>query len=472
MALDEFTESPGTPSGDLTPSINFEANENMDRILEFVLEYRSEELVDLLKDLREPDVAYILVRLTPEDRNFLFPLLEKESRGLVLNELDEQTFREIISTLSSTELAAIIQEMESSDARYLLSKLDLNTISEILSRMPLQYRINVTELLSYPEYTAGALMAKEFVAVNQKDTVKSAIKTIRKISKETDDIHAVYVIDDDGIYKGQVELTRLILATPNTRVKRLMNTELIPIPVTMDQEEAAHFFTKYNFITLPVVDNRGVMLGRITVDDILEVMEEEASEDILRMGGVGGEETLSTPVWKASSGRIIWLLFNMVTAFFASWVVNLFENTIASVVILAALMPIVAGMGGNAAGQTMAVIIRNIALGQLSSHNARRVMIREISLGALNGIAMGSVAAITVMIFTNNYVLSGVIAIALFSNMLIAAATGTLVPMILNRLKVDPAIASSIFVTTMTDVLGFFIFLGLATLTLPIMINP
>lgn len=471
MGLDENTmESPLESSAESAIPIGQEHEERMNRILELALEHRQEEISVLLNELHEPDIAYVLEHLDQENRLFLFHLLERKTQGLVLNELNEPVSLSIIATLSSAELADIIQDIESSEARYLLSDLDLNTISEILSRIPLAERINVTELLSYPEYSAGSIMSKEFAAVHEKDTVKKAIQTLRKIMKETDDIHTVFVIDDQGIYRGHIEISRLVLASPGTRVKRIMRTELMPIPVAMDQEEAAHFFTRYDFITLPVVDNRGVMLGRITVDDILEVVQEEASEDILRMGGVGGEETLVTPVIKASMRRIIWLLINMITAFLASYVVSLFKSTIGQVVILAALMPIVAGMGGNAAGQTMAVIIRNLALGELTSRNKKKAIIRELAMGGLNGLTMGSVAALTVYLVTDNLVLAGVISTAMFCNMIIAATMGTIIPLVLKRLKVDPAIASSIFVTTATDVLGFFIFLGLATLTLPFLL--
>ena len=435
-----------------------------------IQEKKDEEVIRFIEDLYVPDLAYLIERFDFDTALYLFHKLDLETRGLVLIELELPLKQKIVRAHSPEELAVIIREQESTEAAEILTDLDLNQISEVLSRMPLEERINVTELLSYPENTAGAIMAKEFVAVQEKSTVKHAIQTIRKISRETDDIHTVFVLDEEGKYRGHIDLSRLILANPATRIKRIMETELLPIPVHTDQEDVANFFTRYDFITVPVIDSRGVMLGRITVDDILEVIQEEASEDILRMGGVGEGETLGTPVFRASLRRVIWLIINLGTAFLAASVVRFFEATISQAVILAALMPIVAGMGGNAAGQTMAVVIRNIALGELGSHNSRRVLRREISLGLLNGIILGGVTGSVVFFMTGFPVLGAVMGSAMFFNMIIAATAGTIIPLSLKKWNVDPAIASSIFVTTATDVLGFFIFLGLAYLTLPYLV--
>lgn len=436
-------------------------------LIQLINERRDDELIKFVEDLYTPDLAHLIERLDFEDGLYLFNRLELETRGLVLIELEIPLKQKIVRSFSPEEIASIIREQESTEAAELLSDLELNQVSEVLSRMPLDERVDVTELLSYPEYTAGAMMAKEFVAVQEKSTVKHAIRTIRKISRETDDIHTVFVIDEEGKYRGHIDLSRLILSNPATRIKRITETELLPIPVHTDQEEVAHFFTRYDFITVPVVDSRGVMLGRITVDDVLEVIQEEASEDILRMGGVGESETLATPVFRASFRRVLWLLVNLLTAFLASSVVRLFETTISEAVILAALMPIVAGMGGNAAGQTMAVIIRNIALGELGSHNAKKVLLREFSLGVLNGIMLGLTTGLVVYLISGLPVLGLVMGSAMLFNMMVAATAGTVIPLGLKRWNIDPAIASSIFVTTATDVLGFFIFLGLAFLTLP-----
>jgi magnesium transporter len=439
-------------------------------------EKRLEELIDKRKldkiklfvsDLYSADIAYFIDQLDNEDAVFVFHLLEPETQGEVFLEMEDSVRARILETLTPENLISIIKEQESDIATDILAHIDPGNISHILSHLPLIERRQITELLSYAENTAGSLMAKEFVEVLEKDTVKKAIQTIRDISRYTDDIYMVFIVDEEGIYKGHIDLRKLILAKPQTKLSRIMETELLPIPHDMDQEDIANFFTRYDFISAPVVDSRGVLVGRITVDDILDVIQQEASEDILRMGGVSGDETLGTPIRVASSKRILWLSINLATAFLASFVVSLFSQTIEKVVILAALMPIVAGMGGNAATQTMALIIRNIALGEITFITGWRAIRREFVLGMLNGLGLGILTGGVTYLFTNNKpALSLVMGMAVFTNMIVAATFGAVVPILLKKFKVDPAIASAIFVTTFTDVLGFMTFLGLATIFL------
>lgn len=432
-------------------------------LVEELIDAPEEEIRARLSDLRIADLAHIIENAEEERRLPLIHSMSVESRGYVLNELDDSVSKKLILTMTSEELAQILKDMESSEATYFLRDMSLNRISEILSHIPLIERINITELLSYPENTAGALMSKEFVAVTETETVKKAIKTIRKISKETDDIHTVFVLDLEGKYRGHISLSKLILTPPTTRVKKIMENELIPLPVGMDREEAAHHFTRYDFITVPVVDERGVMLGRITVDDILEVVQEEASEDFLRMGGVSGEANINTPIFRSAMHRIIWLVVNLGTAFISSYIVSLFEQSISKIVILAALMPVIGNLGGNAAGQSLAVVVRNIALGLIGTRDTGRTLLREVSVGLINGTGMSLISGSIVYLVSGNLPLSLVVTTAMFANILIASFAGTLIPMTMERLKIDPAIASSIFVTTLTDITGFSIFLGLAT---------
>ena len=443
-------------------------NPEWEEHLQELIEKRDIDKIKLfLNELYSADIAYFIDQLDNEDGVFVFHLLEPESQGEVFLEIDDASRSRILETLTPENLIAIIKEQESDIATDILSHIESGSISHILSHLPLIERRRITELLSYAENTAGALMAKEFVEVLEKDTVKKAIQTIRNISNYTDDIYMVFIVDEEGKYKGHIDLRKLILAKPQTKLSHIMETELLPIPHDMDQEEIANFFTRYDFISAPVVDSRGVLVGRITVDDILDVIQQEASEDILRMGGVSGDETLGTPIPLASSKRILWLSINLATAFLASFVVSMFSGTIEKVVILAALMPIVAGMGGNAATQTMALIIRNIALGELTFINGWRAIRREFMIGLLNGLSLGVLTGGIIYLFTNNKPALGlVMGTAIFMNMIVAATFGAVVPILLKRIKVDPAIASAIFVTTFTDVLGFLTFLGLATIFL------
>lgn len=438
-----------------------------EHLLLLIQDKNKEQLQQFFKDLYPADIGYLLERQDLEDALYIYEQLDSESRGEVLLEVNETLRNKIMETISPTEMAEIVLEQESDAAADILEGLKDEHVSEILSYMPIGDRVKITELLSYSENAAGSLMGKEFAAVLETDTVQKAIQTLRKISKNTDDIYTVYVVDGSGKYKGHISLKNLIIANPRVKVKKIMESEILPIPVSMDREEVANFFDRYNFVTAPVVDANGIMIGRITVDDIIDVIQEEASEDILRMGGLSSDETLNSPIFLSSLKRATWLSVNLCTAFLAAFVIKSFQATIEQVVILSALMPIVAGMGGNAASQSMTIIIRNIALGEVSSSNIFRIFKREAFLGLINGLAMGTLTGLGVLLFTGSSALSGVIAAAMIFNLLVAAVSGTLVPIVLDRIQIDPAIASSIFVTTFTDVVGFTIFLGFAYLAMP-----
>jgi len=444
-----------------------EEQEWKEHVRSLLRDEKIEELRAFLHELYASDIAHLIESLEFEEGQAVFAYLPVEEQGAVLYELDEELReRYLKEVLEPESLARILVEQPSDQAADLLEELKLHEVSEVLSQLPHEDRTRVTELLSYPENTAGAIMAKEFVSVQETETVKKAIATLRRQSKDADDIYVVYVVDSEGRYKGHVSLKKLILARPQTRVKRIMEEELLAIPVLTDQEEVANFFTRYDFIAAPVVDDRGVMVGRITVDDVLEVMQEEASEDILRMGGVSGEETLSTPLLRSSLMRASWLVLNLGTAFLSAGVVSLFEGTIQQVVSLAVFLPIVAGMGGNAASQTMALVIRNIALGELTPGKTRKTLRRESLIGLINGVVIGLVCSVFVYLYVRDAELTAIIFTSLLFNLVVAASAGTLVPIFLRRIKVDPAVASSIFVTTFTDTIGFFVLLGLAYLGL------
>ncbi|MCR9141958.1 MAG: magnesium transporter [bacterium] len=450
-----------------TVSRNRHEAEWKEHVLTLLREERTAELVGFLNDLYASDVAHLLERLDFHEGRRIFLLLDPEHQGEVLHEIEDNLRERYLEDILEPEgVAKILVEQASDEAADLLEEIDIEVVSEILSHVPHEDRVKVTELLSYPENTAGGMMAKEFVAVRDDETVKKAINSLRKMSKESDEIHNVYVVDKLGRYKGHVRLDKLILARPQTKVKRIMEGELLPIPVLTDQEEVAQYFTRYDFITAPVIDEAGALVGRITVDDVLEVIEEEATEDIQRMGGVSGEEKLTSPLLRSSLQRIGWLGLNLATAFLSAAVIGLFETTINQKVILAALMPIVAGMGGNAGAQSMALVIRNIALGELSQGNTARTLRREALIGLINGLSIGALTGLAVFAFTGELALGGVIFLALLFNLVVAATAGTLVPVFLRRINIDPAIGSSILVTTCTDVMGFLAFLGFAYLAI------
>lgn len=438
-----------------------------DHVLQLHREQRFEELQQFLNELYPADIAHFIEGAEYEDGAALFLQLDLETRGRVLSELDVDLRNRILrDTLDDASIAPILVTLPSDIAADILTELKLDRVSSILSHLPPGERMQIAELLSYPENTAGAIMAKEFLAVEENDTVKKAISRLRKAAHDSDDIYLVFVVDDQGRYRGHLSLQQLILARPQQRIKRIMQTELSPIPVLTDQEEVARFFTRYDFISAPVVDSREVMLGRITADDVLEVVQEEASEDILRMGGLSGEETLTTPLWRSSLRRVSWLAVNLATAAMAASVVALFEQTLQRIITLATFLPVVAGMGGNAAGQTLSLVIRNIALGEITEQNALRTLRREATIGLFNGLMIGMLVAAAVYLYTDAGVLAAIMFTAILFNMMVAAAAGAAIPMVLRWLNIDPAVATTIIATTFTDTAGFLAVLGLSFLAI------
>jgi magnesium transporter len=319
----------------------------------------------------------------------------------------------------------------------------------------------VENLLEYDEQTAGRIMNPHVFALNEDMTVGEAITELQN-NRDVEMVFYLYVVDDRKHLVGVVSLRRLLLVSPETPLKRIMTADLISVRVDMDQEEVARQVAAYNLLAIPVVDEENKLVGIITVDDVIDVLKDEATEDIYRLAGVSGDERAFTPPGESLRKRLPWLGINLATAFLAASVVAIFEPQIALLPALAIFMPIVAGMGGNAGTQTLTVIVRGIALGELTWSNSRKALLKEVVVGLGNGIALGIVAALIVWAVRGNFLLGAVLGMAMIINMFVAAAAGTLVPLGLRAANIDPALASSVFITTMTDVFGFFSFLGLA----------
>lgn len=433
-------------------------------LLNLLNENEVEKIKSILTELYDSDIAFFIEKIDEENAIKILDCLDLERQGKVIVELDSHIRNQIINQLSPERIKSIVQELESDLQADILNALEEDIKSKVLALLEPQERFDVTELLKYPEGTAGSIMSKEFVSVPEDATVTQAINVLRKVSKETDDIYTVFVVDKNGRYKGRIPLKKLILSKPKTKIKKIMDTELLAIPIDMDVEEVANFFTRYDFISAPVVDDKEVLVGRITADDILEVIQEESTEDILRLGGVSEEETIETPFQLAAWRRTYWLVINLATAFLAASVVKLFEDNIQKVVTLASFLPIVAGMGGNAASQTMSFIIRNIALGEIKEKGEKRFILRSLFLGIATGISLSIISMLTIYIFTNHLWLTIIMGIAMLGNLMNAAVSGSIIPIVLKRFNIDPAIASSIFITTLTDIGGFFLVLSLASL--------
>ena len=325
----------------------------------------------------------------------------------------------------------------------------------------------ITDLLGYKDDSAGGIMTTEYIALYRRFTVSQAIEKIKEIAPKTEHIETIYVMNNKKKIVGTVSLRDLLVADHSEALEDLMNPNFIYVDPDLDQEEVAKIVSKYDLNAIPVINSQKVMLGIITVDDIVDVIIEEQTEDILKMGGVDKEETLDSTILQSVRRRLPWLLVNLATAFLASFTIKAFEGIIAQVVALSATMTIIAGMGGNAGSQTVSIIIRSLAMGKVKFNEVKKLILKEVALGLINGAVVGIITGIIVSIMYGNMYLGLIIFLAMIGNLIISGFFGLIIPIILEKLHVDPAISSSIFLTTATDVLGFFLFLGLASLFLP-----
>ncbi len=412
--------------------------------------------------LHETELGHLLEALLPEQRRALVELLGSDFDFSALTEVDEAIRLDIVDNLPNAQIAQAVQELDSDDAVYILEDLDQEDQDEILSQLPFTERIRLRRSLDYPEETAGRRMQTEFVAVPPFWTIGQTIDYMREDKNLPDRFSQIFVIDPTFKLLGAIDLDQILRSKRAVKAEDVMHETRHAIPATMDQEEAAREFEQYDLLSAAVVDENDRLVGVLTIDDVVDVIQEEAEEDLMRMGGVGDEE-LSDSILSASRSRVPWLLVNLFTAFLAASVIGLFDHTIQRIVALAVLMPIVAGMGGNAGSQTMTVTVRALATRNLDIYNAWRVIRREMGVGFINGAVFAVLIGAVAAIWFQDFNLGGIIAAAMIINMFAAALAGILIPLTLDRLKADPAVASAVFVTTVTDVVGFFAFLGLAT---------
>ena len=421
-------------------------------------------LRELVGELHEADVGDLIEALDPELRPRLVELMGHDFDFTALTEVDDTVREEILEELPAETVAEGVRELDTDDAVAILEDLPKDEQTEILEQLPATERVALARSLDYPENSAGRRMQDEFIAVGPDWTVGQTIDYMRETPDLPDRFWELYVIDADRRLQGTVALDRLLRTKRPVPIAELIDEELRPVQVTDDQEEVARLFERYDLVSAPVVDENQRLVGVITFDDIVDVIEEEAEEDIKALGGVGREEELSDSVWTTAKGRFPWLFANLLTALLASWVIRQFEGSIQKMVALAVLMPIVASMGGNAGTQTMTVAVRALATRELSSANAWRIIRRELMVGVLNGLSFALIMAVIAAAWFQVTDLGFVIALAMLTVLAAAALGGILIPLILIRLGVDPAVSSGPFVTTVTDVVGFFSFLGIATL--------
>lgn len=418
----------------------------------------------LVSELHEADLGDLIRALDSDERVRLVELTGADFDFSALNEVDETVREEILEELEPETVAEGVRELDSDDAVELLQVLDEEDQEEILDKLPPSERDALERSLDYPENSAGRRMQTDFIAVPRDWTVGEAIDFMRETAELPDRFYEIYVVDGVNHWQGAVSLDRLLRSHRNVPLPELVDEDRRKVSVDDDQEEVARLFGKYNLVAAPVVDGQNRLVGVITIDDVVDVIEEEADEDLKALGGVTSDEELSDRVWTIARGRFNWLLVNLATAFLASSVLGLFEDQLQQMVALAVLAPIVASQGGNAATQTMTVAVRALATRELGPWNAVRVVMREALVGLVNGVAFALITGVAAYAWFKVPGLGVVIGLAMICNLIAGALGGILIPMALERMRADPAVASGTFVTTVTDVVGFFAFLGIATL--------
>jgi magnesium transporter len=436
----------------------------LDQVREALAQGDWDQAVALVEALRPPDQADLFGELPPTEQDQLLPRLELEDSADILEALEEEDAAEIAVRLETEELARILDEMEPDEAADLLGDIPPEQAAEALAAM--EEPEEVRPLLIHADESAGGLMTSAKVPLHREMTAGEAIAHLRTIAPESEDVYYLFVVDEDIRLVGVVSLRQMIIAPPDTHIAEIMDPDVVYVRADADQEEAARLMARYDLLALPVVDDMGHLLGLITHDDLVEVLEEEATQDIYRLGGVPEESPPDVPIPAALRTRLPWLVLNLGTALASATVLSLFEGTIARVAVLAAFFPIVAGVSGSAGTQTLTVTVRGLALGELNPRDGLRALVREMLIGLANGITVGGLIALIATLWKGTPMLGAIVGLATLLNMFGAGIAGALVPLIMQVLRIDPALASPILVTTITDICGYFTYLGLATLLL------
>jgi magnesium transporter len=428
---------------------------------------RDEDLKKAVASLHPADAAELINQLErPEIQKRVFRVLAPDVAPTVLSLLSPVAREKIVQDLSVDHLRQILEELDSDDAADLLGSVTKERAQSILAGLPAPLSARIQQLLRYPADTAGGLMQSEYAAVFEGATVEEAVEIVRTLAEAVSDIHNVFVVDQRFHLLGVLPLARLILARAGETVDAVMDRQVISVTVDTDQEEVAQLFRKYDLVSLPVTDPHGALLGRITVDDVVDVLEEEANEDFAKLSGLGQEEPIFDSPMRTIRRRLPWLGLNLVTTSVSASVIGLFQGTIETMALAAALMTIVAAQGGNAGVQTLTVMVRGLALGQITLVHARGILLKELAVASGNGMALGVAAGVSGYLLHRQLLLAVVLGLALLINYLVAALVASLIPLTLHRLRADPAVASSVFVTACTDLCGFFAFLGLLSIGL------
>ena len=444
----------------------FSTDNAVDLVSEYLENYQNNKIFEYLNDMHNADIAELLQNLDPILRLSLLNIISNKFDPEILTYLNDSLRDEIVETLDIKQLANNAKELDTDDAVDLVEDLEKEDQDTFLENLDEEERNLIEEGLNYPEDSAGRLMQREFVALDESWNVGQAIDYLRGNKKNLpEDFYDIYLTDLDKKVQGVVPLGRLMGSKRDINLNSIINKELRLIEVNMDQEDVAYLFNKYGLVSAPVIDEQKKIIGSITVDDVVDVIEEEREEDILKLGGVGHTDIYNT-VLDTTRSRISWLIVNLMTAVVASIVIGLFEAAIEKVVALAILMPIVASMGANAGTQTLTVAVRALAVKELTTSNAIKIIIKETIIGSINGIIFAIIISLVSIYWFQDLMLGIILGLAMVLNLILAGFAGTIIPLALEKMRIDPALASAVILTTITDVFGFLSFLGLATLFL------
>jgi magnesium transporter len=425
-------------------------------------------LSNILIDLHPADIASILTEQKKDQRKYLFDLLATDVASSVLTELDPHIVEQILENVSDKEISTLVDQMDSDDAADIISDLPEEVASKVLDHIADDVSEDVKELMSYDEETAGGIMALEFVSVNQASSVNQTIKIIRKAKKEIENIHTIWVVNDNNVLLGSVSLTDLVLAKGKTIISEVMSHDFKSVSTDLDQEEVAILFRKYDLVTLPVVNQLRQLVGQITIDDIIDVVDEEASEDISIFAGANDEELQEESFLKISWFRLPWLMVAFIGQLIAALIIQRFEGTLEQIIALTFFMPVIMAMGGNGGIQSSIIVIRGLATGEISLKSIWRRFFKELRVSVFIGLIFGVLMAVIVGLWLKNFIMGVMIGVALNVVILQATLFGGLIPFILKRIEVDPALASGPFITTFNDILGLLIYLYLLSETIPL----
>jgi magnesium transporter len=443
---------------------SFDEKNNLNLLLDNSADLTTDEVRNLLKKLSSSEIAHALESSPPKQRKLFFSLLETNEEGDVLADLGEEIQQELVSNISNEELAEAVKELEPDETVDILQNLPEDRMNTILSKMSLRDRKRIEIGLNYPENTAGGLLNTDVISVRPSHSIEVVINYLRDQKELPDNTDKIFVVNREDEYIGELAIGKIITSKPSLNVREVMDTSSNPIYVSQDDKEVATIFERNDIISSAVINESGKLIGRITIDDVLDVIREDADQNFLGMAGVA-EDTFAPP-GRAARSRVFWLSMNLLTAFIASMTINIFKDVLDQIVYLAILMPIVASMGGVAATQTLTIVLRGLTLEQINSSNLQWLFKRELAVSILNGFVLSILVGLVTFFWFNEILLSLLISLALVINLVSSVIAGVFVPLILRSLNQDPAIAGSVVVTTVTDVVGFLSFLGLATIFL------